>query len=216
MVQLKEACPAGLVVGFDFSFSLPAWFVRQRGHQQAADLWREVAVHGEEWLADCRPPFWGKPGDRRPELETHYRRTEAVAQAGGVRAKSTFQVRGAGTVGTGSLRGMPHLLDLQRAGFSIWPFDAPSKWTVIELYPRLCTGPVHKRDPTARAEYLRQSAWTLTPAHELAAASSEDAFDAAVSALCMDQRVASLRELRPSDDPVERLEGAIWNPRPPA
>jgi hypothetical protein len=216
VVHLKAGNPAGLVVGFDFSFSLPAWFLRQRGHASASDLWREVAEHGEEWLADCRPPFWGKAGDRRPRLEAHLRRTEAGAVVGGVRAKSTFQIRGAGTVGTGSIRGMPFLCDLQQAGFSIWPFDAPSNWTVIELYPRLCTGPVRKGDAVARAEYLGQSGWALSPEQEDAAITSEDAFDAAVSALCMDEHVVELQALPPLSNELDRLEGRIWDPQRPA
>ena len=38
-----------------------------------------------------------------------------------VRPKSTFQIGGAGAVGTGSLRGMPHLLTLREAGCAVWP-----------------------------------------------------------------------------------------------
>ena len=40
-----------------------------------------------------------------------------------------FQIGGAGAVGTGSIRGMPHLLTLARNGFGIWPFS--------EGWPRL-------------------------------------------------------------------------------
>jgi len=41
---------------------------------------------------------------------------------------------------------------------------------------------------------------------------SEDAFDAAISALVMSQHLDALRGLEPASDPVTRLEGAIWVP----
>jgi hypothetical protein len=212
LVELKAAAPDGLCVGLDFSFSLPAWFLRQRGHASARDLWHEVAAHGEAWLAEGQPPFWGKPGSRRPELEEHLRRTEREAVVGAIAAKSTFQIGGAGTVGTGSLRGMPHLLTLQQAGFSIWPFDPPSLWTVIEMYPRRLSGPVHKRNAAARTTYLHDHPWPMTEGHGALAASSEDAFDAAISAIVMDQHADALGALTPSTDPLTRLEGRIWDP----
>ena len=78
-------------------------------------------------------------------------------------AKSTFQIGGAGSVGTGSLRGMPHLRRLRQAGFSIWPFHSASPWTVMEIYPRLLTGPVHKSSHEHRARYLGDSALAGCP-----------------------------------------------------
>jgi hypothetical protein len=212
LVDLKTACPDGLVVGLDFSFSFPAWFLRAQGHARVADLWQQVTEIGEDWLAACEPPFWGKKGDRRPQLESHLRRTEQRAAVDGVSAKSSFQVRGAGTVGTGSLRGMPHLLALQAAGFSIWPFDPPSPWTVVELYPRLCTGPVTKSNVGSRIDYLRQSGWNLTDEQRTIAAASEDAFDAAISALVMDCHSDDLSQLTQSTDPMTLREGMIWRP----
>jgi hypothetical protein len=212
LVELKTACPEHLAVGLDFSFSLPAWLLRQRGLRSAADLWREAAEHGEAWLRDCQWPFWGKKGVRRPELEEHLRRTERVAIIGGIAAKSTFQIGGAGTVGTGSLRGMPFLLVLQQAGFCIAPFDPPSSHTVVEVYPRLMTGPVHKRNATDRADYLERKPWTLSSGQRALAASSEDAFDAAITAFVMDQHAKELQQVRPTDDPDLQLEGWMWTP----
>lgn len=131
LIARKEAAPEGLTVGLDFSFSLPAWFLRQRGHTTVTDLWHAVAAQGEEWLATCDPPFWGRPGRPRPDLEAHLRQSEAAIKVGGISTKSPFQIGGAGSVGTGSLRGMPHLLDLRAAGFSIWPsiLHQPGKWS---------------------------------------------------------------------------------------
>ena len=118
-----------LVAGLDFAFSLPQWFLGERGVDDVAGAWELVAREGEAWLAKPQPPFWRKekaPGDgfRRTELEC------------GGRPKSVFQLVGAGQVGTGSLRGMPFLPRL-RERFAIWPFDEPRLPLLVEIYPRL-------------------------------------------------------------------------------
>jgi hypothetical protein len=108
---------------------------------------------------------------------------------------------------------MPALLELQSGGFSIWPFDPPRRYTVLEVYPRLCTGPVNKRNPEARAAFLDKEPWSLTAAQRQQAIGSEDAFDAAISALVMDAHGDRLRSLQQTGDPVTLLEGTIWDPR---
>jgi hypothetical protein len=213
LIELKARCPDGVVVGLDFAFSFPAWFVRQRGHATVADLWDDVALQGESWLAACDPPFWGRPGRRRPELQAHLRRTEVDARVAGIGAKSVFQIGGAGAVGTGSLRGTPHLAALRRAGFSIWPFDPPSPWQVVEIYPRLLTGPVHKRNRDDRITYLDHAPWVVPERFVPDVHDSEDAFDAVVSALVMDRHAGELTSLRQSADPLTLLEGEVWVPR---
>ena len=155
-------------------------------------MWQLAAREGETWLSDCAPPFWGRPGRPRPSLPEHLRRAERSLSVGGISAKSTFQVGGAGAVGTGSIRGMPHLRQLREAGFSIWPFDPPSPWTVLEIYPRLCTGPVNKSNPEQRARYLEKSPWAIPERFAASMAGSEDAFDAAISALVMHEHLADL------------------------
>jgi hypothetical protein len=205
--------PDGVVVGFDFSFSLPAWFLRDRGHVDARALWDAAAEHGETWLRDCEPPFWGRPGRRRPELPAHLRRTEAGMPAvGGIRPKSSFQIGGAGSVGTGSVRGFAALARLQDAGYAIWPFDAPAQPPVaVEIWPRAFTGPVVKSDPGARAARLDVAHPELPPPLRDAAIASEDAFDAAVSAIVMSHHEAELRAL-PTLDREHQLEGCVWSP----
>lgn len=185
-----------LVVGLDFAFSFPVWFLDQLGVDGGPDLWELVASRGEGWLATCPSPFWGRPGVSRHAVQAPLRAAEQR-----VGAKSVFQIGGAGSVGTGSLRGMPMLLRLREAGFSIWPFDAPRRPTVVEIYPRLLTGPVVKSRPDARAAYLHQRGLDIPEA-----VASEDAFDAAISALEMSRRAIRLPQL----DPVARREGAIW------
>jgi hypothetical protein len=204
----------GVVVGFDFSFSLPAWFLRARGFAGARDLWDAAATDGEGWLRECAPPFWGRPGKGRPDVPAQLRRTEAAAApVGGIRPKSSFQIGGAGSVGTGSVRGFPALGRLQDAGYSIWPFDAPLTAPVaVEIWPRTFTGPVVKSSPAARADHLDAHLPDLTSAWRDAAVGSEDAFDATVSAVVMSRHEAALRELPALDEPAARLEGWVWSP----
>ena len=204
----------GLVVGFDFSFSLPEWFLDQQGFAGAPELWEAATRDGEDWLRDCAAPFWGRPGRPRPELPQHLRVTEAgIAAVGGVRPKSTFQIGGAGSVGTGSLRGFPVLARLRAAGFCVWPIDAPAAAPVaVEIYPRLLTGAVVKSDPQARRAHLDERHPGIAPEWRDLAINSEDAFDAAVSALVMSGHEHELRALPVVDDPVVRREGWVWSP----
>ena len=133
-----------IAVGLDFSFSLPAWFLDQLGVHDGPELWEVVARDGESWLRECAPPFWDGAGRGRP-VQQDLRDTErAVAGFAGVSPKSTFQIGGAGSVGTASLRGMPLLSRLRAAGFAVWPFDDPAWPMVLEVWPRLFTGPVVK------------------------------------------------------------------------
>jgi len=46
-----------MVVGLDFAFSLPGWFLEQRGLTTAYDLWELASRECETWLAACEPPF---------------------------------------------------------------------------------------------------------------------------------------------------------------
>jgi hypothetical protein len=80
------------------------------------------------------------------------------------------------------------------------------------IYPRGLTGAEHKSSQAAREEYVQGrnlidsgTIWTRV-------ASSEDAFDATVSALVMWEHRAQLAELVNQSDHVSRLEGAIWYP----
>jgi hypothetical protein len=208
-----------LVVGLDFSFSLPAWFLRAHGLSSAPELWSLAAREGERWLAACEPPFWGRPGRRRPvSAHDELRATEAaVGAVAGIRPKSTFQIGGAGAVGTGAIRGMPVLAALRDAGWAIWPFDAPvpGQPAAVEIWPRLLTGPVVKSRAGERAAYLARRYPSLAPAHRAAAASSEDAFDALVSAIVMAEHAGALARLEGASDERTRLEGAIWRPCSP-
>jgi hypothetical protein len=212
LIELAARWPR-LVVGFDFAFSLPAWFLLERGLADGPALWALATAEAEGWLSGCQPPFWGRPGYRRPELPAHFRRTDLAAPAvGGIRPKSPFQIGGAGAVGTGSLRGLPVLQRLRQAGFAIWPFDPPGWPRVIEIYPRLLTGPVSKKRSAARQAYLAARSPALPAAFEAAAIGSDDAFDAAISALAMAVHAAELVDLPVLEEAWASLEGQIWWP----
>jgi hypothetical protein len=182
LVELARETPR-MVVGFDFCFSFPAWFVRdEHGVASGPEFWRRVVEegHGERWLmrgAEDRR-FWGKPHKRPAEFsgENLHRMLRATdidckivaeipelerqARVRGITPKSVFQIGGSGSVGTASLRGFPVLLRLREAGFRVWPFDAPrlvgagARPLVVEMYTRLNTGAVHKSNAAARAAYL--------------------------------------------------------------
>jgi len=197
------------VVGFDFAFSFPRWWCEARSWTQGRDVWSAMAEEGEQILSLCEPPFWGRPGKKMPDHDGR-RKTELEGRVGS--AKSVFQIGGAGAVGTGSIRGMPFLLRLADAGFKVWPFY-PAGWPrVVEIYPRELTGKVNKSSRAARLAYLRAAFPELEVDVFAAASNSEDAFDAAVSALVMDHSFNELAALEQTADSYYAIEGAIWRP----
>lgn len=200
------------VAGLDFGFSLPAWFCREKSLSTAFELWALVEREGERWLQECCWPFWGRPGKAKPELEKHYRRTEErVGWVRGINPKSIFQIGGAGAVGTGSIRGMPFLSRIREQGFHVWPFDVAHFPVVVEIYPRVLTGDVVKSSERNRADYLITKWPNLSSPLNSLAVKSEDAFDAAISALIMDAHLFEFGSLPPGDE-IARLEGEIWVP----
>jgi hypothetical protein len=193
-----------LVVGLDFAFSFPAWWLREQKCSSGAELWQRATSEGEGWLREGRDPFWGRPGRPRPREQEGFRVTDKQ-----LNCKSPFQIGGAGAVGTGSIRGMPMLARLQQAGFHIWPFQPPKLPLVLEIYPRYFTGPVVKSSQRAREEYLSDARFANLPREILqTASSSEDAFDALCSVLGM---VGEAEQLSALADGCH-LEGAIWQP----
>jgi hypothetical protein len=132
-----------------------------------------------------------------------------------------FQIGGAGAVGTGSIRGMPKLLELSRAGFSVWPFDPPRLPMALEIYPRWLTGRVQKSREISRRLFLATRASREDREVVESAASCEHAFDAAASVLAMAKHASKFEALPRRRDPISLLEGQIWCPvedrsRPPS
>lgn len=233
LIETAQKSPR-LVVGVDFCFSYPAWFVREHGANSAIEFWEMVrARHGERWLSrecdDAR--FWGRPRKKPQEfygqdgalrmlrladceckLPSHIGDNLQAGKVKGIAPKSPFQIGGAGAVGTGTLRGIPFLPLLRDAGFSVWPFDVPRLPMLVEIYPRLLTGPVKKSVHGARVGYLRDHRLNrvLTESALAQAEQSEDAFDAAVSAVRMGERRAEFAKLTRLTDDVRQLEGKVW------
>jgi hypothetical protein len=246
LIELAKETPR-MVVGFDFCFSFPAWFVRdEHGAASAPEFWKRVVEdgHAERWLAtgyeDRR--FWGKPHKRPAEfsgdhlhrmmratdidckLVSHIPEAERQARVKGITPKSVFQIGGAGSVGTASLRGFAVLLRLREAGFKVWPFDRPALDAkrpaplVVEMYTRLMTGAVKKSNAEARAAYLLKKRREQPEYAALSrtvmqrARAGEDAFDALVSTMVMAERRAEFVALPKPRDPLHGIEGWTWAP----
>ncbi|MGI4758769.1 MAG: hypothetical protein ACRYGF_18210 [Janthinobacterium lividum] len=237
LIELAKKNPA-LVVGFDFCFSFPAWFLHEVGAESAPEFWHIVSERGERWLSreseDRR--FWGKPHKRPAEFSgeqlhrmlratdidckiiAHIPDEERALRVKGITPKSVFQIGGSGSVGTASLRGMRTLQRLHAAGFHVWPFDKPEagKPIAVEMYSRLNTGPVHKSNPDARKVYLGRKcaedpAYAALGRTALAKArAGEDAFDALVSCMVMAEHREQFYNLPQPRDPKYRLEGWTW------
>lgn len=155
-----------LLIGVDFSLSLPAAALEQLG-VDAAGLWRHLAINHTDAaknLSNYRNvaaelnqrlegdgPFWGngakadtphlprtKPASALPE----WRACEEVAQANGLSPKSCWQLAGAGAVGAQSLTGMPMVYRLREQGATVWPFDPISRVTIAEVYPSILSAEV--------------------------------------------------------------------------
>ena len=201
-----------LLVGIDFAFSTPVWFLAERGFGSARDLWLAARESAEEWLRQCDHPFWGRPGKKCViAKEQRFRRTEDRTSA-----QSVFQIGGAGAVGTGSLRGLTTLCALQAGGFDVWPFDDPSseRSLVVEIYPRVWSPGIRKTRLEERRDFLKsfERFPRLRPEMRARAASTDDSFDAAVSALGMDAHRSELSSLPRIADEQLRAEGIIWRP----
>lgn len=179
-VDAVIATPSPVVAGFDFSFSVPTWFAHELGCNTVDEVWERAAADGERWLTPIAP-FWRSrcdlPVDRR------FRRCEEALRT----AKSIFQLVGNGQVGAGSVRGMPLLTHLRYSGFAIWPFDAASDRTAVEIYPTV----------------LRRQVGDLGPF------TTNDERDAVCSVYAMWNRRDELRRLAAADDPTTLLEGDV-------
>jgi hypothetical protein len=180
-----------VVVGFDFAFGFPSWIGECHGSSSGPDLWPIAQTSADEWLGGCTPPFFGAKGTTRPAVQL-FRRCDAR-----VRAKSVFQIAGAGHVGTGSLRGMPLLTRLRDAGYAVWPFDDATDRTIVEIYPTR----------------LREIEHSVTLSRRIAAMrANENTRDAIASACVMWEHRAEFATLEATTDPVTRLEGDVWLP----
>jgi len=214
LIEMKTEDPK-IVVGFDFSFSLPGWFVADQGCNSAVDFWPVARDRGEHWLAECADPFWGRPGRKKPAPDPtrqQLRETDiATAAAVGQTPRSPFQVSGAGSVGSSTLRGIPFLPQLRAAGFKIWPWDDAAPPAAMEIWTRVAIGDTVKSSPNARIEAVKSHRGIPSPLRKPASA-SEDLFDAAMTALWLSENEAALAASRRSRRRADLLEGRTWLP----
>jgi hypothetical protein len=214
LVEMKNEDP-NLVVGFDFSFSLPGWFVTEQGCKSAVEFWPVAAELGEQWLEQCTEPFWGRPGKKKPAPDSgrsQLRDTDiATASAADQTPRSPFQVSGAGSVGSSTMRGIPFLPQLRAAGFKIWPWDDATPPAAVEIWTRVAIGDTVKSNPTARINAVK-SHKGIPPSLRASASASEDLFDAAMTALWLSENEASLTSSKRSRRKADLLEGRTWLP----
>lgn len=208
---LIEECEkdSNLVVGLDFAFSFPSWFVKEKGCANAFEFWECVKSEGEGWLSQIRPPFFTKGGWPR-EKQDAYRLTEWGLKKLGKHPETVFKLVGAKQVGPGSIRGMPILHKLRTAGFKIWPFDPPEMPLVVEIYPRLFYDTVVKSSIENRVKHLAGYP-DLEELHRTTASGSDSAFDAAISALQLFKRSEEIAKTEGTSEPRIKLEGQIWH-----
>lgn len=201
-----------LVVGLDFCFSFPRWFLEEHELSSPPEAWKLARDRSPEWLRRPLDPagFFYTRGSG--PSQGRYRETERAMGDAGFPPESIFKCVGAKQVGPGSVRGMPHLLELQQAGFSIWPFDEPELPLVVEIYPA-CLYPktVTKSRREARRSHLDASYPEVCPSCRSAMAGNDDAFDAGVSALVMWEQRPAFTRLEKARG-TRALEGEIWRP----
>jgi hypothetical protein len=128
LIELARETPR-MVVGVDFCFSYPGWFVEEHGAATGPEFWDIVVAHGERWLAreSEEARFWGRVGllrsgkkpvefhgadgalrmlrraDEACKVRSRIADPERSAKVKGIAPKSPFQIGGAGAVGTGTL-----------------------------------------------------------------------------------------------------------------
>jgi hypothetical protein len=204
----KTSTIPGLIVGLDFSFSFPQWFLDHLGVATASESRDMVVRDGEGWLADPQSPFWRQA---KPEIPQEFRRTALESHdLTDLQPASIFKLVGADQVGPGSLRDMVQLARLKAAGFSIWPFDPPQLPMVVEIWPRGLYGNVVKTQDEARRSYLTEYWPNLSQESEDLVSKNDDSFDAAVSALFMGRNIEHLLRGGFHTGPYHRTEGRIW------
>ncbi|MEM7525600.1 MAG: precorrin-8X methylmutase [Pseudomonadota bacterium] len=170
---LQEELAAGrrTLVGFDFPFGYPAGVAaRITGEASALALWRWFSQAIEDdgnngnnrfdvagrinRLYDGVGPFWGTPGNRfeadvppkaKARAGADHPPERRACEARAPRAKTVWQLMGAGSVGSQVLMGLPALARLRASlgdSAAIWPFEtglaAPEKpVALVEIYPSL-------------------------------------------------------------------------------
>jgi hypothetical protein len=214
LIQLEQE-HGRLIVGFDFAFSFPAWFVREEGAESGPAFWPIAARRLSRWIEgdELQAPFHkGRWGDG-PCAAFAGRPSKRLTDPPD--ADSCFHLQGPKQVGRGALRGFAVLASLRQAGFKVWPFDAAndSASLVVEIFPRSLyrSRRIAKGMWRSRLNYLTEHHADQNRAMLERAAGSGDSFDAAISALVMDLYKSQFNSLQIGRED-HQVEGVIWQP----
>lgn len=184
LTDLLSQTKGSTLVGFDFSFSYPRWFLdalrldwrslwalleRAIEDQPHANNRFAVAAALNRRATGAAAPFWGasselpflsrrKPRMPHPELRPCELRLHP-------RPKSAFQLLGVGSVGSQTLLGIPVLERLRRCfgpRLAVWPFEPPSAPIVLaEIYPSCLPRALWSGQPIPDREQVRHLAAAL-------------------------------------------------------
>ena len=222
------AAEPATIVGLDFAFSWPRWYLDARGLGEAEGAWEQAATLAPLASRDLPRPFWG--AGIRPLREAGldareaYRVTEQAADAASAGARVEPSTRAAtGPSASSRSAGCRSCAICWRAGAAVWPFDAPAGTApvVAEIFPRMIARglapPSAGRGAAFRARVvgaLPEAALGRVAGARDRTLASQDAFDAAVSAIALSRDPAA-GLTAPAGEPVCR-EGWIWGVRPAA
>ncbi len=201
LITNEQAAGRRLLIGFDFPMAYPTGFAtRLTGEANPRAIWRWLADritddgnrNNRFDIADAinarigTGPFWGRPAnlalphlpERKaidyPALRLPERRAVETRVP---RAQPVWKLYTTGSVGSQALMGLPMIHRLsQRAGVTVWPFDAPgaltrSSVTLAEVYPSLLA-PLVAQTPgikdTAQVTLLARALFRLSAQRALA------------------------------------------------
>lgn len=226
-----------VLVGFDFSFTLPyidrgAYFPGSRHAPRGAqDLWRLVdrcSADGADLYAGGfvgAAPFathFRSPGQIGARFSRRHKVVERACVEQGLGApESVFHLIGPKQVGLGSLAGMRFLLALQREApkVRVWPFDPvrSDASVVVEVFPRAflaAAGRVQTKVRSAEALNDVLRAYGSRPMN-IRGAVDDNIADAAVTAAGLRAWSGDSGLWRPAamDARVRRTEGWIFGVR---
>lgn len=233
LAELARSVPA-TVIGMDFAFSFPRWYLHERGwaHARAAWDWAESEERAETartppgqdprpgWTRLMPEPFWGphiRPMPTSVERSRHFRRTELASARPGATPQSPFKLTGAGAVGSQSLRGMAQLARME--GVHVWPFDDPGWPLVVEVFPRLFVRELRPELSGMTGAALVDEAlagsdpvlWGGREQWRDAMVERQDAFDAVAAAWGLWASRRALVALPAEIESTYRLEGRIFS-----